>query len=1522
MRAAGRVVVIGLSVEFRGATRDVVAELPFGATVASLAAGLAHEIDYAPPFVEIEVVRTGALLPRDAVAADCDLRSGDLVQLRPSSRPQGPVEVSLKERPADGEPLVRLQSRPAGLRGARRPGRSRPGEARPALELHWNSGATAVEPGQYLVGSGATSELRLDLEGLPDVAFELAVSPNSARARSISGSPQLSIDGTVVGTEWHELGLQGEVRSAGARMAFFIRPHPTNEHGSTRLFVGERPKERTRIHVGGRGEIPFNRPPRRSSLWRPSQFELPEPPAPLRRARIPFVAALVPLVGGLAMFLFLKDPLLLAFMGLSPIMAASTYFTDRRSGRKDHAEAIARFEAQLAEAGNAIYETIKREVVERHAQSPQLATIVRWAGERDDRLWKRRPWDSDFLALPLGWGRLPAMTRISAPSSHTAEPDPRIQQLVAQYAEIDDLPYVVHLAKLEVLGFSGDRPTSVDAARALMLQAVLLHSPSYLGIAAVLPRGGERGWEWLKWLPHTRTAAGALEGPALGAGNRGLDVLQRLAALERRRLVEHETPDTRGHGHGGPALLVVIDEELQFDRALVADVLGNAQAAGVAIIWVGGDPRGLPGQCRITADTAPNRTAQVVEIETGIERSPIRLDAADASVGETVARAMAPVRDASSADASASIPTRVRLLEQIGSEAPSAQQLAEMWHTSRGGLGAVIGACAGEPMQVDLRTDGPHALIAGTTGAGKSELLRTIVAALAARHPPSRLTFLLVDYKGGAAFAPCRMFPHVLDVVSDLDAELGERALISLDAEMKRRERLLSEQQADNLIDLERRRPELAPPNLVIMVDEFAKLREEIPDFIDGVVDVAQRGRTLGIHMILAAQSLRTAFTPAVRANTNLRIALRVTSETESQDVVDAPDAARIPSGDRARGRAFARIGHERLIEFQTAHVSGRYADPQGAEAVVRSFGFDTVLAPAARRSAGDDAPGVDETDLAALAHASQAASKLLGIPAPRPAWTPPLPRSFPRSHVQRHTRAVRGLCAIGLVDEPEHQRQTPLVLDLERGHVAVFGFSGAGKTTALQTIAASLAWDASPDQVQIYCIDAASGALAVIDPLPHVGAIVRVSDPERVERLLNRLEREARERSNRFSAAGAAKLSEYAQLSAAAGSPPRIVLLIDGFGEFASAYDDARPNSPFERLLSLLAIGRTAGVHVVIAADRRAAVRSQVSAHISQRLVMHCGGPDDAIAFGIPTRLADRVELGPGRCFTWDSHVAQLALPSPSTMADAVAGFQMLAAHLREAWPGLKTPDVEAMPAQVEFARLGVPTSLASIPIAIGGDDLESYSLDLSERNCLVAGPYRSGRSNALCVIGAQVLRGESIHEIHVLAPRKSPLLELGGWDSSARGPDACAELAKRLAVRLDELSDTPIPRILVLIDDAGELQDAASWNALERIVRIGRDRGMRVVAAAETSAARMLTNPWLRELRKDGQGLLLLPESQVDGDVLGVALPRRQTTAMVTGRGYLASRGAAVLIQVPLLASADHVHLRSHARARDVVT
>lgn len=369
-------------------------------------------------------------------------------------------------------------------------------------------------------------------------------------------------------------------------------------------------------------------------------------------------------------------------------------------------------------------------------------------------------------------------------------------------------------------------------------------------------------------------------------------------------------------------MLVVLDGA-QVLRGLpgMPQVLRQGPRAGVYTIAIDDDERLLPEECATVVSC--DREGGVRLHGGGLDPiTGIRADLVSPSWAERLARALAPLRDVSRDDPSAALPDAVRLLDLLEVSLDPAALAERQGRTTR----ALIGVGPDGPFEVDLSRDGPHALVAGTTGAGKSELLQTLICSLAVANRPDEMTFVLIDYKGGAAFKECVRLPHTVGMVSDLDGHLTQRALSSLAAEIRRRERLLLDAGAKDIEDYQRARgatwvlgaggvrrargggifaapvPEAAGsrkdlpplPRLVLIIDEFAALVTELPDFVEGLVDIARRGRSLGIHLILATQRPGGVVTADIQANTSLRIALRVTDAAESTDVIDVPDAAHI----------------------------------------------------------------------------------------------------------------------------------------------------------------------------------------------------------------------------------------------------------------------------------------------------------------------------------------------------------------------------------------------------------------------------------------------------------------------------------------------------------------------------------------------------------------------------------------------------------------------------------------------------
>ncbi len=843
-----------------------------------------------------------------------------------------------------------------------------------------------------------------------------------------------------------------------------------------------------------------------------------------------------------------------------------------------------------------------------------------------------------------------------------------------------DLPAVISLSENGVVGVAAPGTRSQELGWWLVAQAAVLHSPEELTIRVVTAEAERAaGWRWIRWLPHCRPAAqDAAVRFAADEADRVACVAELRSLMQRR---EGLPPDRRP---AGPDVLLVLDgaRSLRSITGLI-QVLRAGPPVGIHVLCLESDVHDLPVECRAVVEPDGGHLT-VRQDRAGMIRN-VRADligpAGDGGHAppgaarwyESVARALAPLRVA--ADDDAALPMAVRLSDIIGGGRPVASTILRRWSSAPAtgtpprSRPVPVGVAGGGTFTLDLSRDGPHGLIAGTTGSGKSELLQTIIAAHAVTYRPDELVFVLVDYKGGSAFAECAALPHTVGLVTDLDPHLVRRALTSLSAELHRREALLARFGAKDLDALRRAAPgagpgELAiPPWLVLVVDEFATLARELPDFVTGLVSLAQRGRSLGIHLLLATQRPSGVVSPEIRANTNLRIALRVTDGAESEDVVGCPDAAAIAPA--TPGRAVVRTGPDRLTTVQTAWV-GSPVRPEGDEATGAAAARVTLLAwpepgvpvpgPGRPPSVASRDSAASDTELTVLVRAVREAATALRLPALPSPWLPPLPERIPLSSLpaaagsdERHARpagppgrrrpgpgrtdAVLTPVAIGLSDRCDRQLQQSLALDLEGGgHLMVVGAPRSGRSTALRTAAGAIASALSPRDVHIYGLDYGGGALAALTSLPHTGALVGRDDPERVGRMLARLTVAVEQRHRRLAADGVADLREARAVTSSdpAVRPPYLVLLLDGFEGLLAASEDSDSGELVDSLLRLLREGSAAGLRVILSTDRRG-LTGRLASLIDERLILRMADPGDYALAGISAANMPE-QLPPGR--------------------------------------------------------------------------------------------------------------------------------------------------------------------------------------------------------------------------------------------------------------------------------------------------
>ncbi len=483
----------------------------------------------------------------------------------------------------------------------------------------------------------------------------------------------------------------------------------------------------------------------------------------------------------------------------------------------------------------------------------------------------------------------------------------------------------------------------------------------------------------------------------------------------------------------------------------------------------------------------------------------------------------------------------------------------------------------------------------------ESELLQSIIVGLAITHHPHLVNFVLVDFKGGAAFKPFEKIPHTVGMVTDLSGKLTERALVALKSELRRREHILSEANAKKIseyIQMRAQNPAMEPlPHLFIVIDEFAELAKEHPIFMEGLVSVVQKGRSLGVHLILATQKPTGSVNANIWSNLKFRICLRVASLQDSRDMLGRSEAALLPS--TVPGRAYFQIGSETFDVFQSARISlpARVLN----ESITKKI------------SAGNSQ---EVTDMQVLMDMLEPYQETLGEQLFKP-WPVPLPHTVSLKEIRQRTSVPATTqpaeidyplygwlnCPVGLVDLPAVQQQKPWFIDMARqgGHVLVAGASGAGKSVFLRTLITSLAQTHTPAQLHFYLIDFGGQALRVFEKLPHVGGLFNESDDDYIRRLLRKLNGIIEERKQFCMNNQIEDFLSYQRRRAenpTLSELPAVVLVIDRFIDFKQAYD-----REMDLLLSIARHGRTYGVYLVLSVDRPVAVPMQLMSLIETRI-------------------------------------------------------------------------------------------------------------------------------------------------------------------------------------------------------------------------------------------------------------------------------------------------------------------------------
>ncbi len=1185
---------------------------------------------------------------------------------------------------------------------------------------------------------------------------------------------------------------------------------------------------------------------------------------------------------------------LVYFMGMSPIMLILTGVTtllsmiaavfsfrkQKRSGEDRNAHIYSTYRNYLKNISDQITDAHSRESIELFSEHPAPQDCVAMAKDGDKLLWSRRPADRDYLSVRLGVGTTKASfsAKYEMPQVIVDENplDNEAKELADRSVSIENIPVCCDLKKEHHVVLVGSQQDTYSLAKKMIVELSALHSYDELKIIIISAPDEIDQWAWTRWLPHCADNE-RITRYIISDAATSEQLLDSLNHSISSRMTEKDASAQPHYAFFISSMRVLRNHPLK--RTILSH-----ETIGCSVFCFAENIIYAPGECTCVIQVEPEEGClyHTADMQTQIR---FTLDVLSQTDAEHFARALAPVHIELEGN-TATIPSKISFLEGYKVQRPEQLQILQRWEKAKAYEKlsvpmAILPGGGSFTFDIHQKSQGVHGIVAGMTGSGKTELVQSWLLAMAVHFSPQDVAFLLIDFKGTGLIAPFKGLPHIAGTISNLDTHADiERNLISIKSEMKRRMEIIDRYTAGtsyaptaNSVNRLYHNGEIKEnlPILLIVIDEFAEFKKEYPEFGNEIVSLTNVGRSLGMYTILMAQSPSGIIPAKAEDNIAFRWCLRVTDTAASRYMLGTSDAINISNP----GRAYVKVENANTHSYDLIQSfwSGAPYNPDDTQSDAEEYVPISKVHLSGKKISCEPKPEktgniATITEIGAVVSYIADCCKENHIAPAHQVWCPYLPKRIPVQSLltNSYTRGAWPVTSctapiLGLMDDPQNQRQFPLALKLEdAGNTVIYGMPATGKTTLLQTLIVSLALTRKPDQVSLYVMDlSGSNHYTALQQLPHIGGIATLDQPERLHKLALLLNDLFQERKRVFSQIGVGNIAAYRAITKQ--ELPDVVLFVDRFVKDMEGLVDF--------FLELASGGANYGVYLIATAAAENHIPFKLQPFIKTKFCFAMPDKSDYnMLVGRPRALLSSVT---GRAFAKGEPPMefQAALPAPGNNdMDMVANMRQLANEMADVWHGMVPASIPELPETVWYGT--VPSE--NIVLGLSCEKVLPVCYDYKKQHYLmISGMEKSGKTNLLWVIMQQMKEKEDalLYLFDINGSSKKYTDRVDAYLSDEAQIDAFVEsIRPELNRRLDEKNadDTCVFRPLVIaVDDYSQFFEQVNNDTMARlsaILHLGANLELYLLIAGDAYGLSTLVNrgePVALTIAKGKRGVML---------------------------------------------------------------